>query len=219
MKYGMMQQLLEAEIRLPGFTQPWASRPISDVAMQHRNGIDPRKHKEKMFQHFSLPAFDNGESPVIEAGSSIDSGKFVVPPDAILVSKLNPRIPRVWAPESISSNAVASTEFVVMTAKPDCTRSFLKWLMKSAPVSSRMKLLATGTTGSHARIHPSQLAAMRLAMPTLDEQRAIAHVLDEADRELLALTRRLQKARTLKLGIMQGLLTGRVKLQGMELSI
>ena len=58
--------------------------------------------------HFSLPAYDAGQRPAMEPSSAIRSGKFRVPNDAILVSRLNPRIARVWAPTCGGSNAIAS---------------------------------------------------------------------------------------------------------------
>jgi type I restriction enzyme, S subunit len=211
-KQGMMQQLLTGKARLPGFTGEWQDVSVGDLTDQHRSTIDPRQARRRRFQHFSLPAFDESELPVSELGSSIDSIKFVVPPCAVLVSKLNPRIPRIWAPEAISADAIASTEFIVMTPRQGTDRSFIKWLMKSNAVVSRMKLLATGTTGSHARIHPRQVAAIEVRVPEQPEQVAVAGALDDAEREIGLLRRRLSKARDLKQGMMQELLAGRTRL-------
>lgn len=211
-KQGMMQQLLTGRTRLPGFSAEWLSTTVGSVADQHRRVIDPRTDRDRCFQHFSLPAFDDGETPVREPGSAIDSAKFLVPSRAILVSKLNPRIPRIWAPTEIGPNAITSTEFVVMTPSIGIDRSFLKWLMKSDAVTSRMKLLATGTTGSHARIHPRQIAALEVAVPAQAEQAAIAEFLDDEHRAIELLGRRLAKARAIKTGMMQQLLTGLTRL-------
>ncbi|MFA5605894.1 MAG: restriction endonuclease subunit S [Leucobacter sp.] len=211
-KQGMMQQLLTGRTRLPGFTAEWRSTTIGSVADQHRRTIDPRKERDRRFQHFSLPAFDDGEVPVNESGAAIDSVKFLVPSKSVLVSKLNPRIPRIWAPKEVGAHAIASTEFVVMTPTDGIDRSFLKWLMKSDAVTSRMKLLATGTTGSHARIHPRQIAVLEVEIPSEAEQIAIATALDDVDREIGLIGDRLVKARSIKTGMMQQLLTGRTRL-------
>jgi type I restriction enzyme S subunit len=48
--------------------------------------------------------------------------------------------------------------------------------------------------------------------PTKAEQEAIAAILSEMDEELEALTTQLSKARQLKQGMMQQLLTGRIRL-------
>ena len=48
--------------------------------------------------------------------------------------------------------------------------------------------------------------------PTFDEQAAIATILSDMDTELAALESRLAKARRIKQGMMQELLTGRIRL-------
>ncbi|MDW3218631.1 MAG: restriction endonuclease subunit S [Acidimicrobiales bacterium] len=211
-KQGMMQQLLTGETRLPGFTERWRTATVGDLTDQHRRIVDPRLDRGKWFHHFSLPAFDEAETPVIQPGSEIDSIKFVVPTGAVLVSKLNPRIPRIWAPERIGIDSIASTEFVVLTPQPGNSRLYLKWLMKSNAVVSRMKLLATGTTGSHARIHPAQVAAIEVRVPGEREQEAIGTTLSDAEAEVDLLRKRIAKAKSVRHGMVQELLSGRTRL-------
>jgi type I restriction enzyme S subunit len=211
-KQGMMQELLAGRTRLPGFTEPWRRTDVGDLVEQHRTAVDPRSHLATLFQHFSLPAFDDSETPVLEVGASIDSQKMRVPVGAVLISKLNPRIPRIWVTSRVRENAIASTEFIVLTARQGVDRAYLGWLLKSAPIASRMKLLAVGTTGSHARIHPRQVQALECSVPKLKEQKAIASVLDDVATELDRLRTRLDKAKAIKQGMMQELLTGQTRL-------
>ncbi|SOC24353.1 hypothetical protein SAMN05421512_113204 [Stappia indica] len=51
-----------------------------------------------------------------------------------------------------------------------------------------------------------------IALPKIDEQIAIAEVLSDMDAELAALDAEAEKARTIKQGMMQNLLTGKVRL-------
>ena len=57
-----------------------------------------------------------------------------------------------------------------------------------------------------------QLADIELALPSLLEQEAIVSVLSDMDAEITALERRREKARALKQGTTQQLLTGRMRL-------
>ncbi len=76
-----------------------------------------------------------------------------------------------------------------------------------------MELAATGTTGSHQRISPSVALNITISLPTeAKEQTAIAAVLADMDAELTALEARRDKTRALKQGMMQELLTGRIRL-------
>jgi type I restriction enzyme S subunit len=63
----------------------------------------------------------------------------------------------------------------------------------------------------------SVLSAIELSLPPLDEQTAIAEVLSDMDAELAALTQRRDKTRALKQGMMQELLTGRVRLTKLKI--
>ena len=213
LKQAAMQQLLTGQTRLPGFSGEWEVKRLGEVACLHRINVVPAHQPTDHFTHFSLPAFDEGRSAVLEPGSAIGSNKFRVPPDAILVSKLNPRIPRIWAPEVIPSNACASTEWLVLTPREAVDRRFLFVVCASPQFCEEMELGATGTTGSHQRISPAAVLRLNVTIPVnQEEQTAIATVVSDMDAELAALEARRDKTRALKQGMMQELLTGRIRL-------
>ncbi|MCC7277375.1 MAG: restriction endonuclease subunit S [Chromatiaceae bacterium] len=213
LKQAAMQQLLTGQTRLPGFGGAWEVKCLGEIASLRRDHVVPASFPEQIFVHFSLPAFDDGMKPVLERGSEIGSNKFRIPKDAVLVSKLNPRIPRVWAPEHIPDQAVASTEFLLLVPKDRVSRGFLFVCCTSPYFCERMELAATGTTGSHQRISPSVALSIAISLPTdVNEQTAIATVLSDMDAELATLAARRDKTRALKQAMMQELLTGRTRL-------
>ena len=61
-------------------------------------------------------------------------------------------------------------------------------------------------------INSRNLAQVQIDLPTLAEQRAIAVILFDMDAEIAALERRRDKTSAIKQGMMQQLLTGRVRL-------
>jgi hypothetical protein len=60
------------------------------------------------------------------------------------------------------------------------------------------------------------IATIEVALPLLAEQRAIVSVLSDMDAEIKALERRREKTRQVKQGMMQQLLTGRLRLVNPE---
>ena len=56
------------------------------------------------------------------------------------------------------------------------------------------------------------LAGLKVTVPPLPEQKAIARVLRDADAEIEAFERRLEASRAIKQGMMQELLAGRTRL-------
>ena len=161
----------------------WTLTTLGEIAQLHEEQVTPASTPDAVFHHFSIPAFDAGRTPVVEIGSAIGSNKFVVPRDAVLVSKLNPRIPRVWEPDvPTSARAVASTEFLVLRPRNLVDRRFLRFLCLAPTIRSEMEARVTGTSGSHQRVRPEDALAIPVEIPVdLSEQRAIAHILGTLD--------------------------------------
>lgn len=115
---------------------------------------------------FSLPAFDSGAKPEIVTRESIKSNKFLLEGPAVLVSKLNPRIPRIWNVSTLPCQmAIASTEFVVLAPR-EVSASTL-WAMLSQPsLSSNLVGKVAGTSGSHQRVNPSDILDVVVPNPS-----------------------------------------------------
>ena len=77
-------------------------------------------------------------------------------------------------------------------------------------ISQQIETLVTGS--NYPAINSRDVRAFELPMPSYAEQTAIATVLSDLVAELAALQARHDKTRTLKQGMMQALLTGRIRL-------
>src|SRR5262249_36905576 len=101
-----------------------------------------------------------------ERGNTIKSNKLMVPPGCVMVSKLNPRIPRIWLPDLPSNHRpVCSTEFLVALPKPGVSRDFLFCLFKTESFVRVFAIMVTGTSGSHQRVKPESLLRMEAVIP------------------------------------------------------
>jgi len=83
-------------------------------------------------------------------------------------------------------------------------------LIRSGEGRRRIKHLAQGAI--RYNLSKKALLELELRIPSFDEQRAIAAVLREFEAEIQTLESRIAKARAVKEGMMQNLLTGRVRL-------
>jgi type I restriction enzyme, S subunit len=154
------ERLVESE--LGEIPEGWREFALGDVAQQAKGAANPSKSPQDTFTHYSLPAFDTAQTPVIELGAEIKSNKTPVSDDSLLISKLNPHIPRIWHIGKAGVNAVCSTEFIVWTPKAPANSSFLYCLASSAEFNSAMRQLVTGTSNSHQRVKPDQLSDIRV---------------------------------------------------------
>ena len=154
------EDMQESELGL--IPKGWRVVALGDVAEQGKGSINPASTPERMFTHYSLPAFDVAQLPLLESGDAIKSNKTPVPDDSVLVSKLNPHIPRIWLVGDAGDNAVCSTEFIVWTPKPPANSAFVYCLASSPMFNDAMRQLVTGTSNSHQRVRPEQLTNLRI---------------------------------------------------------
>jgi type I restriction enzyme S subunit len=139
---------------------------LSDVATVSGESLDPRELGELEVQHYSIPAFDDGQLPVMEPASRIMSLKRVVLPQCVLVSKLNPSIPRIWRPQPRTDMpALASTEFVVLVPKRPADIVFLHGVVTSEAFTQSLTAMVTGTSGSHQRVQLRDVLRIGVPIP------------------------------------------------------
>lgn len=148
--------------------------PLLNLVKISRDVLAPVKFGIDSVWHYSLPAYDAGKLPTQDSPDSIKSGKFMLRKPAVLVSKLNPRFPRVWSVPSLAPGlSVASTEFVILEPKFG-TPEFLWSLLAQPTFGLALEGKVVGTSGSHQRVRPSDLLNTpvgdpRMAPPQLME--------------------------------------------------
>jgi type I restriction enzyme S subunit len=141
-----------------GKPEGWVCYSLGSIASQHTVSVTPSITPNEIFEHFSLPAHDAGKSPVLDLGETIKSNKMAIPERAILLSKLNPEIERVWIPEPAKNNRqICSTEFLVFTPNLNCNRPLLFGLFTEQSFRELLQSMVTGTSKSHQRVSPSAL--------------------------------------------------------------
>jgi type I restriction enzyme S subunit len=154
------------ESELGAIPEQWCVLPFSELADVARNGINPSAFPDEIFDHFSIPAFDDRCRPDSALGRTILSSKYVVQSGQVLLSKLNPRIPRIWLiPASKGSRQISSTEFLVFQPRPNISAHFLFELCSSDAFLSRFSSLALGTSTSHQRVKPQEMLAFQIVKP------------------------------------------------------
>ena len=169
-------RLVDSEIG--EISEGWAVGCVSEIAELNRKTLSPSKTGD-LYEHFSIPAYDNDASPSIDLGADIKSNKTVVPPEAVLVSKLNPDTPRVWLPRAASDlDQICSTEFMVFTSKGLGSRSFVWSLFCAQSMIAYMKSLVTGTSKSHQRVKPNDILAAKIVLSDSALIGAFSNVVD-----------------------------------------
>lgn len=154
----------------------WQVGTFGDLAELAKGSVNPLNAPHTTFEHYSLPAFDAATLPTFELGEDIKSNKTRVPAGAVLQSKLNPHIPRIWFPSRVGSSAVCSTEFLPWMAKPIASAEIVYCTLSSPAFEASVRALVTGTSNSHQRVKPDQVAGLALVVAPAAAYRAFAGV-------------------------------------------
>jgi type I restriction/modification system specificity determinant hsdS (S protein) len=156
------EQLIDAIAEQKATVLPTVA--LSEVCSLSKSTWKPDTSSDQTVHLFSLPAFDEGAVPEQAAVSTIKSNKTLVDRPGILVSRLNPRISRMWWVETdATSVSVCSPEFAYLTAG-DMHGLACTWLaVRSPEFRGEIVDRVTGTSGSHQRVRPADL--MTIGVP------------------------------------------------------
>jgi type I restriction enzyme S subunit len=197
LKQAAMQQLLTSKTRLPGFSGVWEVKRLGEIAQIKTGG---RNNQDKI-EDGRYPFFVRSATVERINSYSLDCEAILVPGEGNIGSifhYINGRFDvhqRVYAVTRFSSET--SGRFVYFYMAAHFGEYAMQNSVKAAVDSLRL---------------PTFLQFEINLPPTIAEQTAIASVLSDMDAELAALETRRDKTRALKQGMMQALLTGRIRL-------
>jgi type I restriction enzyme S subunit len=155
----------------------WMKLPLGEVNEFSSNTINPASHPDELFELYSVPSFPTGK-PERLLGSEIGSTKQTVTTDDVLISKINPRINRVWTvgPKA-TEEQIASSEWIgfrTSVVQP----AFANYYFRSQEFRDLLCSEVAGVGGSLTRAQPKRVAAYLLPIAPLNEQTRIADQLD-----------------------------------------
>ncbi len=113
--------------------------------------------------------------------------------------------PVIWK----GSKAIYHYHIWKIECKSGNNKAFLFYLL--GDMTERLKN-SSSSGGTMLHVTKEKMESTKSIFPSIEEQTAIATILSDMDNELQALTQKLEKARALKQGMMQQLLTGKIRL-------
>jgi len=215
-KQGAMQELLTGKSRLPGFKGHWKKYCLAALADIRSGGTPSTSHPE--FWGGGIPWCTPTDITTLEgqkyladtartisaAGLSASSAEIIPPQSVIMTSRAT------IGECAINTRPVTTNQgFKNLIPHDETDVEFLYYYMSIQ--KDRLITLCGGST--FLEIGKGQLSNFEVEVPiTKEEQKAIATSLAAMDAEVASLAQKLGKARQIKQGMMQELLTGRVRL-------
>ncbi|KGW85390.1 restriction endonuclease subunit S [Burkholderia pseudomallei] len=207
-KKGAMQELLTGKRRLEGFSTPWSTQAFSDLAPRRTERIDPKSQGLSEYC-IELEHLEPGSGQIVgHTSTSVSSSlKTVFKPGDVLFGKLRAYLRKFALAERLG---VCSTEIWALVAKEGVIRpDFLfQTVMRDDFIEN-----ASTAYGTHMpRSDWGIVSKFEVALPPLEEQKAIADVLSDMDADIKCLKEKRIKLADIKQGMMQQLLTGKIRL-------
>jgi type I restriction enzyme S subunit len=216
-----MQQLLTGRTRLPGFRGDWVVMQLEQLG-SFLKGSGIKKDEAK---GGTLPCVRYGELYTDHHDVIREFRSWIAPSVALQATRLR-RGDLLFAGSGETKDEIGKcAAFVsdveayaggdIVILRPNNVDSTFMGYFLNAPIVAAQKA-SRGQGDAVVHISASALASIRVSVPPVEEQTAIATVLSDMDAELAALEARRAKTQALKQAMMQALLTGRIRLVSPE---
>ncbi|WVM90346.1 restriction endonuclease subunit S [Halopseudomonas pachastrellae] len=210
-----MQQLLTGQRRLPGFSGEWEVKRLGDLVSRMANGCVYTPDEKNGVPITRIETISDGTinwNRIGHAKPSPEIESYKIQHGDILYSHINSidHIGKV-ARYSDCKPLYHGMNLILLRPNSNIDSDFLFFLLSSETIRRTARTLAKQAV-SQASINTKELRALELTIPDVGEQIAVASTLSDMDAELAALESRRDKARQLKQGMMQELLSGRIRL-------
>ena len=143
----------------------WKARNLSDFVNISTESINPMDSPEMVYEHYSIPAYDDKKFPSFEKGIDINSNKYSVKPCNILYAKLNPSFKRIWKPLCLTKNAICSTEFIVLAPHEEKNYPYIYATLNDEVFQMYMIKQSSSSTGSRKRVQPDNCLSYTIILP------------------------------------------------------
>jgi len=194
-KQGTMQKLLTGQRRLPGFSGEWEEKKLGDLLAYEQ----PTRYIVKSSKYN-----DKNNLPVLTAGKSFILGYTNEDFDVF------DSLPVVIFDDFTTASKYVDFRFKVKSSAMKLLKPRIKGVNLRF-IFEKMQLIDF-KLADHKRYWISEYQNIEIQVPNNAEQNAISEVLSDMDYEIEKLEKKLSKLRRIKTGMMQQLLTGKIRI-------
>ena len=220
-KKALMQQLLTGKKRLPGFSDEWKEVKLGDIGEISSAGVDKNiVEGEKPIRLLNfLDVYRRDFLYSHEQNHWVTANDYKIEKCSIKKGDVF-FTPSSEVPNDIAISAVAMENFdnvvysyhiVRFRIKEKWDLRYKAYAFKTDEFFKQAQRICDGS-GQRYVISQNNFKNIKIKIPSLEEQTAIAEILATADRELQLQKEKLAQLQTQKKGLMQVLLTGKKRL-------
>lgn len=191
----------------------WIASKLTDVMKLSTTSVKPFNQPNELFEHYSIPAYDEKHLPTFDLGSTIKSNKYKVDNNSILISKLNPTTKRIWYPLNLTNNAICSTEFLNYIPYESNDRAFCYELINSYLFNNYLLNHVTGSTGSRQRVRPKDTLEFKFAQACEDMLKKFCNLVTPIHDKINTFLLEVQSLQNTRDALLPKLINGEIDLE------
>ncbi|WP_445717391.1 restriction endonuclease subunit S [Flavobacterium sp.] len=210
---GLAQQLLAGETRVSGFVDSWKMKELSECLAYTPREID--KPKES-FLALGIRSHGKGvfHKPNFEPSAIAMEKLYEVKENDLIVNITFAWEQAVAIVSKEDEGGLVSHRFPTYTFKIDkASPAFFRYFILEKRFKFLLELISPGGAGRNRVMSKTDFLKLELKLPSVQEQNAIANILDNATNELKQYEQKLANLQLQKKGLMQQLLTGKVRVK------
>ena len=214
-KAATMHALLSGATRLPGFTQPWEERSLSELfSFVRGNGLSKSvvggKGKYPCILYGQLFTTYKENIQLVASYTDLEEGVLSKKGDVLIPASTTTSGEDLATASALQYDGVKlGGDIIVFRPKQVMDSLFMAYIIRL--LKDEITALAQGITIVH--ISGKRLLDLEVMMPTsVEEQSTIVDILSNMDRGIETLEQEIMKYRQMKEGAMEELLTGKIRL-------
>jgi type I restriction enzyme, S subunit len=222
-KKGLMQQLLTKGIGNTKFKktvigdipEEWEVKTLGEITKINPESLSGKTDPNFEFNYIDIASIirtgEIGETKTFSFGSAPSRARRIVREGDIIVSTVRPYLRAFSYIHKENDTDICSTGFAVLRPNKDFSNQFIYQIILSNQFVEYLKTKMTGS--NYPAVKANDISEYRVAVPKIDEQNKIGELLKTFDKKIKNDFETLNQLQLLKQGLMQNLLTGKVRVK------
>lgn len=206
---GLMQKMLTGELRLPGFKNSWEFKKVGDLIVESKEkAINPDLNK-RITVRLNLKGVEKREVSNIEKEGA--TTQYIRKQGQFIYGKQNLHKGAFGLIPKELNGYQSSTDIPSFEFKNGVNAEWFYYYFSRENFYRNLENISSGT-GSK-RIQPKELFKIKIHFPSYEEQESLSEIFNRISNEISLHEKELAELKKQKQGLMQLLLTGKVRVK------
>ena len=196
--------------------ESWKEVKLKDVCDIDLNSLSEKTNAFYKFKYIDLSSVNKGKIDFpkyyIEFNKAPSRARRIIKKNDIIISTVRPNLKGFAFIDFNCDNFICSTGFAVLTVKKNILSKYVYQIIYSKNIEIQINNMLVGS--NYPAINASDILSLKFLLPPLEEQEKIVSILSKQDEVIEKLEKLIELKVRQKKGLMQRLLSGKLRLKG-----